>query len=162
MTDPRDTLRFPEHPDIDEEKIATLVDAFYAKVRADDRLGPIFDQNISAPWPEHLARMRAFWSGVMLKTGAYNGRPMPAHMKLREMIRPADFSHWLGLFRETARENFAPEIAICFISRAEAIAENLQRGVFFGFGIMPPGSFRDGEFQGEYRDKAAKDPPAGG
>jgi hemoglobin len=142
------SLRMPDHPDITAELIAELVEAFYAKVQADERLGPVFDKNISATWPEHLARMRAFWGALMLRTGSYEGRPMPAHMRLREQIEPSDFARWLALFRQTAQEVCPqPEIAQCFIARAEAISESFQRGVFFSNTILKPGAFKNGVYQ---------------
>ena len=50
-------------------------------------LGPIFN-NAIADWPEHLEKLTAFWSSVMLTSGRYKGNPMAAHLKHREAIRP--------------------------------------------------------------------------
>ena len=36
-----------------------IVEAFYAKIREDNLLGPIFAERVS-DWPPHLARMKAF------------------------------------------------------------------------------------------------------
>jgi hemoglobin len=55
---------------------------------------------------------------------------MTAHMRLK-MIRPEHFQRWLTLFRETAWDLFAPEIAAAFVLRAENIARSLQLGMFF-------------------------------
>jgi hemoglobin len=42
-------------PTITEDSVATLVDAFYARVRGHPALGPIFDAAIAEEeWPEHL------------------------------------------------------------------------------------------------------------
>ena len=46
---------------ITEGMIEQLVRAFYARVRADDVLGPIFEARIR-DWEPHLAQMFAFWS----------------------------------------------------------------------------------------------------
>ena len=88
---------------IDEAGLERLVHAFYARVREDAELGPIFNDAI-ADWPEHLARLTAFWSSVMLTSGRYKGQPVPAHMKHRSRITPALFDRWLALWGETARE----------------------------------------------------------
>src|SRR5690242_11461624 len=48
---------------IDETMIESLVRRFYAKVREDAVLGPIFDAKIH-DWEPHLERMCAFWSSV--------------------------------------------------------------------------------------------------
>lgn len=119
-----------DHPQVDREFIGRLVRAFYARVRADARLGPIFARHIAGDWEPHLEKMTDFWSSVVLKTGAYQGRPVPAHLKLKEVVEP-DFEIWLGLFRETARELCEPEVAAVFIDRAERIARSLKLAMFF-------------------------------
>src|SRR5688572_4812337 len=86
-----------------EEQLATLVDRFYAKVRADKVLGPVFNGAVH-DWPEHLAKLSAFWSSVMLTTGRYKGNPMVAHAQHKGSIEPAMFGRWLELWRETAGE----------------------------------------------------------
>ena len=115
---------------ITEETIRALVHGFYAKVRTDEELGPIFARVIGADWDPHLEKMCAFWSSVMLTSGRYKGSPMLAHMRLK-MITPAHFERWLSLFRATAAELFEPGIAGAFIGRAELIAKSLQLGMFF-------------------------------
>ncbi len=63
--------------DITEEALGRLVERFYAKVRSDALLGPVFDRAI-ADWPEHLERLQNFWSSVMLTSGRYRaGRFQP-------------------------------------------------------------------------------------
>jgi len=118
------------HSAVSEETIRQLVHAFYAKVREDDELGPIFARVIGQDWDAHLEKMCAFWSSVMLTSGRYKGNPMLAHMRLK-MITEAHFLRWLSLFRATATELFAPGIAGAFISRSENIARSLQLGMFF-------------------------------
>ena len=67
-----------------ESSIVRLVDAFYAKVRRDAQLGPVFDRAISADgWPAHLDKMYGFWSSVMLTTGRYKGNPLAVHAAVR-------------------------------------------------------------------------------
>ncbi|HWF65234.1 MAG TPA: group III truncated hemoglobin [Rhizomicrobium sp.] len=115
---------------ISEEMIHRLVHGFYAKVRADTALGPIFERVIGENWDAHLAKMCDFWSSVMLTSGRYHGNPMVAHMR-QKSIQPAHFERWLALFRITAQELFEPAIALAFIARAETIARSLQLGMFF-------------------------------
>jgi hemoglobin len=113
-----------------EQQLAELVDRFYAKVRQDDLLGPVFNGAI-ADWPAHLEKLSAFWSSVMLTTGRYKGQPMVAHMKHKSVIEPAMFDRWLGLWRETASEVLDEEGAAAVTAKAERIAESLQLGMFF-------------------------------
>ena len=44
---------------IDEALVSRVVDAFYARVRDDGMLGPIFERRVR-DWPTHLEKMRAF------------------------------------------------------------------------------------------------------
>jgi hemoglobin len=122
--------RRPLHEDIDERTIRSLVHGFYARIRLDPVLGPIFAQIIGADWTPHLAKMCDFWSSVMLISGRYKGNPMLAHMRLK-MVRPEHFERWLALFRETADDLCTPEVAALFVSRAETIARSLQLGMFY-------------------------------
>ncbi|HEU5482491.1 MAG TPA: group III truncated hemoglobin [Sphingomicrobium sp.] len=117
-----------------EAQLATLVDRFYAKVREDEILGPVFDDAIS-DWPHHLGKMVDFWSSVMLTSGRYKGNPMMMHLKHKARIRPAMFGRWLELWRETAAEVLDDRGAAAVASKAERIAESLQLGMFFK---LPP------------------------
>jgi hemoglobin len=117
-----------ERPVITEEAIAILVDRFYAKVRRDPLIGPVFMTAIS-DWDAHLATLRDFWSSVMLTSGRYKGNPMAAH--LRQPIEPEFFDRWLVLFGETADEVVGPEAAALFRAKAANIAESLKLALFF-------------------------------
>lgn len=115
---------------LDEDGLKTLVDAFYARVRADAALGPIFNDAVDN-WPVHLDKLAAFWSSVMLTSGRYKGQPVPAHMKHLGRITPALFEHWLGLWAETTDALMAPEAAAVLQAKAARIAESLQLAMFF-------------------------------
>lgn len=107
MSEQRKPFREPLHSSIDEALIEKLVRAFYAKIRADEELGPIFGNVITGDWEPHLQKMFAFWSSLTMLTGRYMGQPMMAHMKLK-MVEPQHFDRWLSLFRETASEVCPP------------------------------------------------------
>ncbi len=119
-----------------EAEIGRLVDLFYARVRADAAIGPLFN-NAVEDWPEHLGKLRAFWSSVMLATGRYKGSPMAAHLRHAAHIQPAMFDRWLELWRQTARELLAPADAAAVIAKAERIAESLKLALFFRIGAEP-------------------------
>ena len=127
---PERPRRQPFSGAIDEAIIRSLVHGFYAKVRDDAKIGPIFNRVIGGDWDQHLAKMCDFWSSVMLITGSYKGNPMVAHMRLK-MVRPEHFERWLALFNETATELCDPEVAACFVAKAENIARSLQLGMFY-------------------------------
>ena len=111
--------------EIDEESLRALVHAFYAKVRLDPLIGPVFDGAIS-DWPEHLDKLQAFWSSVMLTSGRYKGRPLPAHVKHSDSISAASFDRWLALWRETTDELLEAAPAAALQEKAGRIAESLS------------------------------------
>ncbi len=113
-----------------EAELQTLVDRFYARVRADELLGPLFNRAVE-DWPEHLEKLGAFWSSVMLTSGRYKGSPMAAHLRHAAAIEPHMFDRWLELWRETARETLEEEDAAAVIGKAERIAESLKLALFF-------------------------------
>jgi hemoglobin len=115
---------------ITEDAVARLMDRFYAKVRADDELGPIFDRAIGDDWDAHLATMRDFWSSIMLTSGRYHGNPVQVHQQVPG-IRPQLFARWLDLFAETCAELFDESTAQAFQARAERIAESLKLALFY-------------------------------
>lgn len=115
---------------ITEEALGRLVERFYARVRRDPLLGPVFDGAID-DWPEHLDRLQAFWSSVMLTSGRYKGRPLPAHLRHAEAMTAERFARWLALWKETSDALFAPETAAALQAKAARIAESLALGVQF-------------------------------
>lgn len=118
---------------IDEPMIERLVRGFYARVREDALIGPVFAARI-VDWERHLQRMCAFWSSVALMTGRYHGQPMPKHLPLPVDAR--HFDRWLELFEATARDLCSPKAGDHFIERARRIAESLELGIAGAHGMM--------------------------
>lgn len=124
---------------ITEPMIRDLVQTFYAEVRRDPVLSPIFEARVH-DWPEHLDKLSAFWSSVVLMTGRYKGRPMPVHAAIPEISR-THFERWLAIFRTTAKAVCPEPAAALFIDRAERIAESLHLGISLHRGegpLVPP------------------------
>ena len=127
------SARLSAETGIDEAMIDALVEGFYARVRDDALIGPIFAQRID-DWGPHLEQMKLFWSSVALSTGVYQGRPMPKHLPLP--IDARHFDRWLALFEATARD-LCPQVAADhFIVRARRIAESLELGVAGANGVL--------------------------
>jgi hemoglobin len=110
--------------------LADLVQRFYTKVRQDPELGPVFNSRV-AHWDEHFDTLAKFWSSVMLTSGAYKGNPMAVHAKLFDIITMPMFDRWLGLWKDTTEEAFAPEQAALLQDRAQRIAKSLKYGLEF-------------------------------
>ncbi len=102
------------------EDIKLMVDSFYAKVRQDDLIGPIFDEKIQDRWPEHLEKMYTFWETVLLRKHTYFGSPFPPHAKLP--VDKEHFERWLEIFMKNLDEHFTGEKAEEAYWRAEKMA----------------------------------------
>jgi hemoglobin len=111
---------------IDEEMIAALVHTFYARVRRDPLIGPIFEERV-ADWDAHIEKLCAFWSSVALMTGRYHGQPMRVHLPLP--VGEEHFNRWLALFEATAIELCPPAAVTHFMERARRIADSLEFGI---------------------------------
>jgi hemoglobin len=111
---------------LDEAHLATLVDRFYDKARADPMLGPVFNAAVR-DWDEHKRTLVSFWSSVALGTQSYRGSPMSAHRP--HPIRGEHFDRWLELWRETARDVLEEEAATRMIDHAERIGRSLRMGL---------------------------------
>lgn len=70
-----------------------LVHRFYARVRKDPLLGPVFARHVP-DWDAHLAHLVDFWSALLRGTRRFSGAPMPKHMALPG-LQPALFRRWL-------------------------------------------------------------------
>jgi truncated hemoglobin YjbI len=115
---------------ITPSSIIRLVDTFYERVRMDAVLGPVFEAKLAGKWQEHMPRMYAFWTKVLLGTGEFEGNVFGKHMALSG-IDKEHFVRWLTLFRLTSIEVFGAEEAQEAMLVAERIASSLQLG-FFG------------------------------
>ncbi|MFN3516806.1 MAG: group III truncated hemoglobin [Novosphingobium sp.] len=113
---------------IDAAFIDRLVETFYARIREDAVLGPIFAARIS-DWPPHLARMKQFWGAVLRESGGFTGNPMQKHVAIPG-IEQAEFDRWLALFEATLQEiERDPEASALIAARARTIADSLLTGI---------------------------------
>jgi hemoglobin len=123
---------------IDDAFIATLVETFYVRVRAHPELGPVFDARLSGRWPEHMEKMKSFWSAVAFRNGAYGGKPVQAHLGIANMS-PELFPKWLTLFSETLDDIAAnSEAKAWFMATAERIAQSLTLSLFYNPALDDP------------------------
>jgi hemoglobin len=106
------------------DDIKLLVNTFYDKVRADNYLAPVFNNQIKDRWPEHLEKMYTFWQTVLLGEHTYYSSPFPPHAKLP--VDHAHFVQWLTLFTATIEELFHGEKADEALWRANKMAEMFE------------------------------------
>jgi len=129
--------RLQRYEEVDEQAIHVMVYTFYGCIREHPRLGEIFGRRLAGRWEEHLPKMEAFWQSVLMKNGAYKGKPVPAHLKQKELVS-ADYAAWLSVFRPVIRELFVPDLADEIIAVAERIAQSLWLATFGTPGANPP------------------------
>lgn len=124
---------------LSRERLSTLVHRFYADVRADALLGPVFEDALHDRWEPHLERMVEFWSTVALGSRSFTGNVFGKHMALSG-VTPAHFSHWVGLWKDNTERLFEPDVAHDLQVTAHGIARNLFHGYF---GEMPNFAHRE-------------------
>src|SRR5690606_5025279 len=109
------------------EEIRHLVDQFYARIRDDTVLGPVFNAHID-DWPVHLDIMVKFWSSILRGSGEYSGTPMPKHVALPDLTASM-FPRWLDLFHGTTAELPNRDMA----NQADELARRIARSLWFGY-----------------------------
>ena len=113
---------------IDADFVSRLVESFYARIRADALLGPIFAERIT-DWPMHLDRMKSFWRSILHNSGEFAGNPMAKHVVIPG-LGESHFAHWLELFYATLRELENHPAATHLVgTRARMIADSLLTGI---------------------------------
>ncbi|TXD37451.1 group III truncated hemoglobin [Lujinxingia vulgaris] len=126
----------PVTPKVEERRerfsiadINLMVQTFYAQVRDDEELGPIFERRIDS-WPEHLERMVFFWRAVLRSeptfTMSERGAPPVLHWGMEEVERH-HYQRWLSLFSEVVEGIFEPDDAEQVFEAASRIAEAFSR-----------------------------------
>lgn len=117
------------------EEVSLLVHTFYAKIRKDDFLGPIFN-GIIKDWDSHLELLTDFWETNLLYKRKYFGNPMNAHVHVDKevggTINEKHFGAWLNLWFQTIEELFDPqdEIAQIAKNRARSMGTFLHLNIF--------------------------------
>jgi hemoglobin len=99
------------------DDIYLLVTTFYTKVRADETLGPFFNETIK-DWDTHLDHLTTFWETSLFMTKKlekkYYGNPLDAHVKVDVMhdhsITEMHFGIWLNLWAQTLNELFEGDV----------------------------------------------------
>jgi hemoglobin len=110
------------------DDIVSLVDGFYARVREDDLLGPIFNDIARVDWAAHLPKMYDFWDSVLFGRAQFKGNPLAVHRALatRAPMTDAAFGRWIVLFHATVDDLFSGPVAFEAKQRAVRIAMTMQ------------------------------------
>lgn len=103
-----------------EADIELMVNTFYAKVKADLLLGPVFNDFAQVEWEKHLPKMYTFWNKLILGKAGYIGNPFSFHIPLP--INQDHFNRWLALFEQNIDDHFSGDVAERTKLRAKSIA----------------------------------------
>ena len=108
------------------EQIQTVVAQFYARVRVDLVLGPVFAAHVK-DWTAHEAKIELFWRNALLLERCYNGNPMQVHIAAGD-VKSDHFAVWLSLF-DTVLEQ---ELPLPLADAWSALAHRIGRGLSYG------------------------------
>lgn len=113
--------------------VSLLVRTFYAKIRKDQVLGPIFNNTITN-WENHLELLTDFWETQLFLKRKYHGNPVTAHQemdeKMNHSITSEHFGLWLNLWLETIDELFKGEVAWIAKNRAQKMSTMLFMHIY--------------------------------
>lgn len=115
--------------DIDnQDDLYLLVDEFYKKLLADEKISYIFTDVVKIKLEEHLPILVTFWSQAVLGTGGYTKNLTQIHLDVSEKsyLSPELFKIWLDHFYTSVDENFAGEKAEQIKTNALSIATVMQ------------------------------------
>ncbi|MES2568977.1 MAG: group III truncated hemoglobin [Verrucomicrobiota bacterium] len=102
--------------------VSTLIKWFYAKVRFDPLLEPIFNAHIRL-WGKHLELLIDFWAEKMGGPPLYNGN-LERHSFLG--LGPEHFAAWLAVWEENCRWLLNEPEAGEMIGLGQRLARELQ------------------------------------
>ena len=104
--------------------ISKLLHHFYADVRQQRDIGPIFLAQIHN-WPEHIAKITEFWSRVTGGPSNYSGDVPGQHLPL-ELSR-THFDRWLELWDFNCQRHLRPIEAAEMSALAHSIGRRLNQ-----------------------------------
>ena len=114
----------------DQDDIYKIVDEFYKKLFADDRINYIFTEviPIHLHLEQHLQMLVTFWSQAILGTGGYSNNLTQIHLDIdvKSPLTAEHFKIWLDLFYTSIDENFAGPKAEQMKTQALSIATVMQ------------------------------------
>jgi hemoglobin len=125
------------------EDVNKLVNAFYAKIRLDELLGPIFNSHIAEEsWPIHLSKLTDFWETNLFGIAKFKGSPTAKHRSvdknLNYTIEQTHFGRWLQLWFETIDALYEGELA----TKAKNSARKMSTGQYLAIWHSRPGNER--------------------
>lgn len=123
---------------IDRPMIRAFVEDFYARVRGDQILGPIFEERLAGTWDHHFDILTDFWMTVIGGIPLYKGNPFGTHMQVVHegvnRMKPEHFEIWISYFDASCAAMLPDDIATIAKEKARRIADSLRQGLFYRAG----------------------------
>jgi len=98
-----------------------VITSFYASVREDHLLGPVFNSRIK-DWDHHFDHLTDFWESNLFLVSHYSGNPIQVHQEVDKytghVIDQSYFVQWLKLWNETIDSLYQGEYATVMKNRA--------------------------------------------
>jgi hemoglobin len=113
--------------------IRILIDRFHDRVREDPEIAPLLAEQVG-DWDEHVERLHAFWSAVMLGDGA--GKSPTALDGLPFAVEAPFFDHWIAVFEEEAGRIYEEPVAALFRTKARRVGDSLKNALFYRPGMV--------------------------
>lgn len=119
--------------------ISNLVGAFYAKIRKDELLGPIFNKHIAEEqWAEHLSKLTDFWESNLFDVAKFRGNPTQKHINVdanaNYKIDQTHFGRWLNIWFQTIDDLYEGDVAI----KAKESARKMSTGQYLAIWNKKP------------------------
>ncbi len=117
-----------KHDIENRDDVKFLIDAFYDRVKQNEKIGYIFNDIAKVNWDKHLPVMYNFWENILFFTGSYTGNTMTVHGHIHRVAKftAEHFNVWLKIFTSTVDELFEGEKAELAKQRAISIATVMQ------------------------------------
>lgn len=111
-----------EKPDLRDEDLHDVLEAFYETLLRDPLLAPFFaDVNM----PAHLPRIVDFWSTMLFHTRRYAGNAFLPHQRMPGLTAE-HFRRWLATLEATLDARFAGPAATQMKTLAHRVAWSMQ------------------------------------
>lgn len=113
--------------------VKLLVTSFYAKIRKDELLGPIFNARIT-DWEHHLEHLTDFWETNLFFVSKFKGNPMRKHAEVdaaeNHSITEQHFGVWINHWVQTIDTLFEGEKANIAKNRARKMGTFMYIKIF--------------------------------
>ena len=106
------------------EDLYRMLEAFYTKAFADEKIGPFFTEVVPLDLATHLPVITNFWEAIVFNTQGYRKNVMEVHQHIHQLshIKKEHLDRWVLLFTSNVDAHFEGPKATLIKQRAQSIA----------------------------------------